>query len=88
VVDQLDPVVREHEPRLALDGGADGLAATRLIVAGAPEALAPGGWLLIEHHHDQSAAVLGLCAAAGLDHLKAETDCQGVRRFVCARRPC
>jgi release factor glutamine methyltransferase len=88
VVDQLDPVVREHEPRLALDGGADGLAATRLIIAGAPEALAPGGWLLIEHHHDQSEAVLDLCAAAGLDHLKADTDLQGVRRFACARRPC
>jgi len=86
LVDQLDPVVRIHEPRLALDGGDDGLASCRAIIAGAPAALAPGGWLLIEHHHDQSDAVLALCTAAGLEQVRSERDLQGVRRFAIARR--
>ncbi|MEB3234478.1 MAG: HemK/PrmC family methyltransferase, partial [Cyanobacteriota bacterium] len=65
----LEPGVREHEPRLALDGGADGLTAIRSIAAGAAAALAPGGWFLLEHHFDQSDAVAALLAAAGLVQL-------------------
>ena len=86
VVNRLDPVVRDHEPRLALDGGRDGLRCCREIIAGAPVALAPGGWLLLEHHHDQSDAVLGLMAAAGLEEIQAIKDLQGIRRFAIARR--
>jgi len=86
VVNHLDPVVRDHEPRLALDGGRDGLICCRDIIAGAPVALAPGGWLLLEHHHDQSAGVLALMAAAGLEEMQAVKDCQGIRRFAIARR--
>lgn len=83
----LEPTVRCHEPRLALDGGRDGLAALRRIAAGAAGALAPGGWLLLEHHHDQSAAVGELLAAAGLDALPARADLEGQWRFQLARRP-
>ncbi|MCS5697817.1 peptide chain release factor N(5)-glutamine methyltransferase [Cyanobium sp. FGCU-52] len=86
-VDGLEPVVRLHEPRLALDGGADGLAAVRQVVAGAPSALAPGGLLLLEHHHDQSQAVLALLDAAGLEEVAAHHDLEGVARFASARRP-
>jgi release factor glutamine methyltransferase len=82
----LDPVVRDHEPTLALDGGADGLAAIRAILAGAPRALAPGGVLLLEHHHDHSEAVLGLLAAAGLEQGRAHQDLEGVWRFASAVR--
>jgi len=82
----LDPVVRDHEPALALDGGADGLAAIDAIVAGAPMALVPGGVLLLEHHHDQSDAVLERLAAAGLVDCRAHRDLEGVRRFASARR--
>ena len=64
VVDGLEPVVRDHEPRLALDGGSDGLDALRLIIEAAPQMLAPGGWLVLEHHHDQAAAVAELLGAA------------------------
>lgn len=82
----LDPVVRDHEPALALDGGPDGLDAIRQIVAGAEVALAPGGVLLLEHHHDQSEAVLALLAAAGLEDCLAHQDLEGVLRFASGRR--
>ena len=83
----LEPQVRDHEPELALHGGSDGLEAIRAITAGAAMALAPGGWLLIEHHHDQSSAVLKLLAAAGLEQLQAHHDLEGVQRFASGRRP-
>jgi release factor glutamine methyltransferase len=82
----LDPVVRDHEPTLALDGGPDGLAAIRAILALAPRALAPGGVLLLEHHHDHSQAVLALLAAAGLEQGCAHQDLEGVWRFASAVR--
>jgi release factor glutamine methyltransferase len=81
----LDPVVRDHEPALALDGGADGLDALRAIAKGAADALAPGGLLLLEHHHDQSEAVMALLAAAGLNQVQAHADLEGQRRFASAR---
>jgi len=81
----LEPEVREHEPALALDGGADGLVAIRAIVAGAADHLAPDGWLLLEHHHDQSEAVLALLAEAGLVQGCAHPDLEGKLRFAAAR---
>jgi release factor glutamine methyltransferase len=85
---QLEPQVRDFEPALALDGGDDGLNAVRAIAAGACEGLAPGGVLLLEHHHDQSAAVLEVLDSAGLDQLQAHPDLEGVQRFASGRRPC
>ena len=84
---ELETGVRDHEPALALDGGADGLAAIRTIAAGAMAHLAPGGWLLLEHHHDQSSAVLALLHAAGLEQVEAHRDLEGIWRFASARRP-
>ena len=83
----LEPVVRDHEPHLALSGGDDGLDSCRAIIDEAPRALAPGGWLLLEHHHDQSEAVLLLLRNAGLDAVQARPDLKGVMRFALARRP-
>jgi len=83
----LDPVVRLHEPWLALDGGEDGLAALRSIIASAGQALAPGGWLLLEHHHDQGEPVRGLLAAAGLERVNSFQDLEGHCRFSGARCP-
>ena len=83
---QLDPLVREHEPALALDGGCDGLDALRLLAEGAPSALAPGGLLVLEHHHDQSDAVLDLLAKAGLEQVQRHADLEGKWRFASARR--
>jgi release factor glutamine methyltransferase len=56
---------REHESRIALDGGADGLAFHRRIAAGAPNWLAPGGHLLIETSERQAAGTASIMAAAG-----------------------
>ncbi len=52
--------VARHEPRLALDGGPDGLQAIRCLLADAPRWLAPGGLLLLEMQSDQGEAINGL----------------------------
>jgi release factor glutamine methyltransferase len=62
----LPPEARLHEPRVALDGGADGLAVLRRVVAGARRWLAPGGRLFLELGEDQVATACELVAAAGL----------------------
>jgi release factor glutamine methyltransferase len=58
----LSPDVREHEPRLALDGGPDGLAFYRRIAAGVGPLLKPGGWLAVEIGATQEDAVRTLLA--------------------------
>lgn len=58
----LAPDVRDHEPRVALDGGPDGLAFYRRIAAAAGPFLKPGGSLLLEIGYTQEAAVRGLLA--------------------------
>ena len=58
---------RDHEPRLALDGGPDGLDVFRRIVADAPVWLAPGGVLLSEITEAQEAAATAAVAQSGLD---------------------
>ena len=58
----LAPDVREHEPRVALDGGPDGLAFYRRIAAGVSPFLKPGGSLLLEVGYTQADAVRGLLA--------------------------
>ncbi|AII47592.1 N5-glutamine S-adenosyl-L-methionine-dependent methyltransferase [Synechococcus sp. KORDI-52] len=85
VVHGLDAVVRDHEPHLALSGGEDGLDAIRTVVDGAPTGLSPGGWLLLEHHHDQSGLVMQLMRDAGLVEVSAAADLEGTRRFALAR---
>lgn len=62
----LPPEARDHEPRAALDGGADGLDVARRIVAAAPGWLAPGGRLVIESSDRQAAALVAAMRDAGL----------------------
>ena len=83
----LDPIVRDHEPHVALCGGLDGLNASREILNGAFNALAKNGWLFLEHHHDQSDVVLELMDAVGLKDVGYESDLSGVRRFALGRHP-
>ena len=62
----LPPEAREHEPRAALDGGADGLDVLRRVAAGAAEWLAPGGHLLSETSERQAALAAAVLTAGGL----------------------
>ncbi len=87
VMEGLNPLVRDHEPRLALDGGCDGLTAIRSLAQQAPMALARGGWLLLEHHHDQSEQVLELLKRHGLVDGQSHSDLEGHQRFASARLP-
>lgn len=62
----MPPEARDHEPRLALDGGTDGLHVQRRVIAAAPRWLAPGGALLIETSERQAPLTAAAVAAAGL----------------------
>ncbi|OIJ89864.1 SAM-dependent methyltransferase [Streptomyces sp. MUSC 14] len=65
---------RDHEPLVALDGGADGLDVLRRVAAGAPAWLAPGGRLLTETSERQAPAALRAFAEAGLTARLAESE--------------
>ncbi len=85
-IDGLQPEVRDHDPRLALDGGADGLDVIRRLAAVAPSHLAPGGVLLMEIGHDQSVRTEELLKEAGWSAVEFHKDLRGVARVVVARR--
>jgi release factor glutamine methyltransferase len=70
----MPPEARDHEARMALDGGADGLDIARRVVAGAPGWLASGGSLLFETSADQAPDAVRLVAAAGLVPVVATDD--------------
>lgn len=73
------PALR-HEPSSALVAGADGLDDIRQIVRTAPDHLAPGGWLLLEHGHDQAVAVRQLLAERGFTEVQSREDLAGIQR--------
>jgi release factor glutamine methyltransferase len=81
----LDPEVRK-EPRLALDGGDDGLAVIRPLVAAAATRLNPGGWLALEIAEDQGARVKAVLEGAGLTDVRIEKDLARHERLVLGRR--
>jgi release factor glutamine methyltransferase len=85
-----DPHLREgdvrFEPRLALDGGRDGLECLRDIVRHAPRCLLQGAWLLLEHGFDQGAAVRHLLRAAGFSEIHTHRDLAGHERATEGRR--
>jgi release factor glutamine methyltransferase len=81
-IDLLPRDVRDHEPRLALDGGPDGLDVLRRVAALAPRWLAPGGVLLSEIAEDQGGAAVGTLAAAGLEGVRLHHDLAGRHRVV------
>ena len=75
-----------HEPASALVSGADGLDDIRRIVHDAPRHLAAGGWLLLEHGHDQADAVRTLLAAHGFADVQSRDDLAGIARCSGGRR--
>jgi release factor glutamine methyltransferase len=75
----------QREPRLALDGGPDGLSVIRRIVAGAPSRLAAGGTLLVEMHESHAEVVPRLCLEAGMVSAEPRRDLAGLPRYAVAR---
>lgn len=78
----LMPDVRDHEPRLALDGGTDGLDFCRRIVADAPSWLRAGGVLALELGAGQAPAVMALLQERGFADVRAERDLARIERVV------
>lgn len=82
VIEGLQPEVRDHEPRMALDGEADGLAFYRRIAAQAPDWLNPGGAVYLEIGCDQAEAVSALLADVGFVNIEVFKDLPGLDRVV------
>jgi release factor glutamine methyltransferase len=81
----LDPEVRDFDPRLALDGGADGLDAYRAIAASVAPLLAPGGRLIMELGVGQAPPVTALFEAAKFIVLSIRNDLGGIARALIAK---
>jgi release factor glutamine methyltransferase len=88
LIETLPPEVSRHDPRVALDGGADGLDVIRRLTREAPERLRTGGALVLETAGGaQLREVVSLLGRAGLVGLETRADLAGVERFVAGRRP-
>ena len=83
----LEVEVREHDPRAALDGGADGLDAYRAIMPDLPRLLHAGGLFAAEIGVGQAERVAKMIAAGGLAVEGFAADLAGVARVIVARRP-
>ena len=83
----LEESVAKWEPSDALLAGEDGLDAIRAIVAGAPDHVAEGGWLVLEIGADQGEAVRALLEHSGLEHVEIRKDLAGHDRIALGRRP-
>lgn len=86
VIETLTEEVRRHEPRLALDGGPDGLACLRGLAAQAVLALRPGGRLWMEIGDEQGEAARHIVSAAGFGSVQVHRDLGGQERLVEGRR--
>ena len=81
----VESLVSDWEPAGALFAGPDGLAAIDVIVAGAPDHLAPGGWLVLEIGGDQGAAVAARLADRGFVDVEIRPDLAGRDRIALGR---
>ncbi len=85
-IETLDPEVRHHEPRLALDGGPDGLDAYRRLAPEVLRVLKPGGLFALEIGHTQADRVLRLMREAGADEVALHKDLADRDRVVAGRK--
>ena len=85
VIPTLAAEVRDHEPRLALDGGGDGFAVIDQLLAESPKYLEPGGYLLIEIGYDQEAEGRKRFEAGGWELGKTIQDAEGRARVLRGR---
>jgi release factor glutamine methyltransferase len=86
VVETLDPWVKDYEPRLALDGGEDGLDFYREITITAKDYLKEEGWLLFEIGYDQGESVSALLNMNGFRDVKVLQDLAGLHRVVLGKK--
>ena len=86
LIKDLEPVVKNHEPFIALDGGDDGMVASKQIIIGASYGLAKGGWLILEHHYDQSEKIIELMENIGMKEVSFEKDLNGTKRYAICRK--
>ena len=82
----LDPSVRDFEPRLALDGGDDGLDFYRAILENFTSALQPGGWICFEFGIGQGNDVCSLLRQHGYEITELRKDSAEITRAVLARK--
>lgn len=85
-IGDLMPEVAAHEPRLALDGGPDGLSPYRIIASEAAGLLVPGGWVVVEGGDRQASEIAGIFAVAGLRPMAPRKDLGGVDRVVASQQ--
>ena len=85
VIETLQREVRDHEPRMALDGGETGLDFYRIILAGAPAFLREGGRLVLEIGHDQADAVRELARESDFAESEIRRDLAGHDRVAVLR---
>jgi len=83
-IDGLMPEVARFEPRIALDGGPDGLAAYRAIAAASSKLITRGGWLAVEAGEGQVLEIARIFSAAGLAPTAPWKDLGGIERVVAA----
>jgi release factor glutamine methyltransferase len=84
---ELAPDVRDHDPRAALDGGADGLDAYRALIPHAARLLGPDAILVVEAGEGQSGQIQALLTAAGLAPAAVpKADLAGIQRAVSGRK--
>lgn len=84
--EQLSPLVREHEPSLALLAGAKGLDVYERLIGQAAGCLREGGWLGLEIGYAQAQDVMRLCRQAGLKEVGLKEDLSGLPRVVHGRK--
>jgi release factor glutamine methyltransferase len=75
------------EPRLALAGGAEGMRCIDSVAVQARDHLLPGGWLLLEHGHDQQTRCISLLKRLGYAEVRDHPDLAGLPRICCGRLP-
>jgi release factor glutamine methyltransferase len=85
-IELLQADIRNYEPRLALDGGFDGMSVISKLVPQAFACLKPGGWLFLEIGEDQGKRVKALMKNVGFEEVEVRKDLSGHDRIACGRK--